>query len=74
MLFLAGTDSAATEAAGELVTNTEHMRDSLIKLGADPFGTPRAFEILLRVRETTGSPIRSEMVGGRLSSSQSNVE
>jgi hypothetical protein len=68
LLFLTGTDSASTEAAGEFVTNSERLRDALIKLGGDPFGQPRSFEILLRVRQTLGTPIQSEVISGRLPS------
>jgi hypothetical protein len=68
VLFLTGTDSASTEAAGEFVTNSERMRGALIKLGGDPFGNPRPFEILLRVRQTLGTPILFEVISGRLPS------
>jgi hypothetical protein len=73
MLFVTGTDSAATEAAGELVTNQQRIRDALVKLGANPFGAAQGFEILLLVRETTGTPIRSDLIAGRLSPMPSNT-
>ncbi len=68
MLLLTGTDSAATEAAGEFVTNVERLRGALIKLGCDPSGAPRSFELLLLVRNTSGTPFQSEVIAGRLHS------
>jgi hypothetical protein len=65
-LLVTGTSSAATEAAGELLTNADRMRSVLVNLGADPFGEPRSFEILLRVRGISGAPIQFEVVTGRL--------
>jgi hypothetical protein len=66
MLLVTGTGSPATEAAGEFVTNMDRLRDALIKLGVDPSGEPQSFEILLRVRDTSGTPIQSEVISGRL--------
>jgi hypothetical protein len=65
-LLVTGTSSAATEASGELLTNENRLRAALVKLGADPFGEPRSFEILLRVRVTSSAPIQFEVVTGRL--------
>jgi hypothetical protein len=65
-LLVTGTSSAATEAAGEFLTNEDRMRSVLSNLGADPYGEPRSFEILLRVKGISGAPIQFEVVTGRL--------
>jgi hypothetical protein len=66
MLLVTGTSSPATEAAGEFVTNLDRLRAALITLGGDPSGGPRSFELLLRVRDTSGTPIQSDLIAGRL--------
>jgi hypothetical protein len=66
-LLVTGTRAAAAEAAGELVTNGNRLRAALVKLGADPFGKPRPFEVLLRVRVTSSAPIQVDILTGRVS-------
>jgi hypothetical protein len=61
-LLLAGSNAEATEAAGRLATNPTLLASTLKNCGVDPLGTPRHFEVLLRVTTMAGSPNTSEVV------------
>ena len=65
ILFVTGTSSQATEAAGEFVTNVRRLRLELNHSGLNLAGPPKPFEVLLRVRHTTGAPVRSEVIAVR---------
>jgi hypothetical protein len=65
VLFVTGTGSQGTEAAGEFLSDLGRLRTELRKLGIRPESGPAKFEILMRVRELTGSPVRSEIVAWR---------
>jgi hypothetical protein len=66
ILVVSGTSSEATEAAGDFVTNRDRLKEALVRLGADPYGEPRYFEVLLQVRSTSGAPLQSQVISGRL--------
>jgi hypothetical protein len=63
VLFVTGTNSQATEAAGEFLTDTERLKSELAKAGIG--GAARQFEVLLRVRHTAGAPVRSDVIAVR---------
>jgi hypothetical protein len=65
MLFVTGTSSQATEAAGEFVTNVRRLGAELNRSGLKLTGAPKPFEVLLRVRHTAGAPVRSEVIAVR---------
>ena len=67
VLILAGIDMAATEAAGEFVTNSE-FGATLTKLFSSRAGQPPAsyIEILLEARATAGSGGGAKIVAYRL--------
>jgi hypothetical protein len=65
ILFVTGTNSQATEAAGEFVTDLIRLKKELIRTGINSGANPRGFEILLRVRHTAGDPVRSEIIAVR---------
>jgi hypothetical protein len=65
ILFVSGTGSQATEATGEFLTDAVRLGAELAKFGIRPNGPPVRFEVLLRVRHTTGAPVRSEVVALR---------
>ena len=65
ILFVTGTSSQATEAAGEFVTDAGRLKREFGKAGFAPDGDNRPFEILLRVRHTAGAPVRSEVIAQR---------
>ena len=65
ILFVTGTSSQATEAAGEFLTNVRRLRKELSRTGLNLAGPPKPFEVLLRVRDTAGAPVRSEVIAVR---------
>jgi hypothetical protein len=65
ILFVTGTNSQATEAAGEFVTDLIRLKKELVRTGINSGANPRGFEILLRVRHTAGDPVRSEIIAVR---------
>lgn len=65
ILFVTGTSSQATEAAGEFVTNVRRLSTELHRSKLSLTGPPKPFEVLLRVRHTTGAPVRSEVIAVR---------
>ena len=56
VLLIAGSNAEATEAAGKLATNLDLLSQTLKSRGMDPSGSPRHFEMLLRVSTMAGSP------------------
>jgi hypothetical protein len=56
VLLIAGSTAEATEAAGKLATNLDLLSQTLKNRGMDPSGSPRHFEMLLRVSTMAGSP------------------
>ncbi|HMF77926.1 MAG TPA: hypothetical protein VK604_19880 [Bryobacteraceae bacterium] len=55
VLLLGGSNAEATEAAGKLATNLELLPRILKSHGIEPSGSPRHFEILIRVSTMAGS-------------------
>jgi hypothetical protein len=66
VLLLAGTTAEATAAAGEFVLNEAQMAKTLKRIGLDPKGSPRYFELLLRATTFIGGDTHSEVIGYRL--------
>jgi hypothetical protein len=62
-LILEGTDSQATGAAGEFVTNEDSMASFESKF---PPGQVPSFEILLRTTQLSGTPLRAEIAAYRI--------
>jgi hypothetical protein len=58
-LIIAGTDSQATEAAGEFVTNEESMASLQRQLGAKTFPY---FQLLLKTSRLSGTPFTAQIV------------
>lgn len=65
ILFVTGNGSQATEATGELLTDAPRLNAALAPLKLNPKDPAAHFEILLRVRDTTGAPVRSEVAALR---------
>jgi len=65
VLFVTGTSSKATEAAGEFVTDAGRMKSAMAKAGLAMGAGNRQFEVLLRVRHTAGAAVHSEAIGLR---------
>jgi hypothetical protein len=64
-LLIAGTTAQSTQAAGELVTNQDRLDPLLRKIGLDPKGSPRFFEILIRSSNFVSGAILPELVSWR---------
>jgi hypothetical protein len=62
VFILAGSNAEATEAAGKLATNQDLLPQALKSHGIDLNGSPRHFEILLRVSTMAGSPNTFEVI------------
>jgi hypothetical protein len=62
-LLLAGTDSQATEAGGEFLTNNEALEGFRKRMGRGDF--PH-FQLLLRTSRLSGSPLGSEILSYRI--------
>lgn len=62
-LVVAGTDSQATEAAGDFITSEEDLErlQKLFKRSSFP-----SFQVLLRVSRSNGTPLRAEVISSRL--------
>ena len=50
VLLVAGTSSAGTDAASDLLTDPVRLRKELLARGIDPASRPQRFELLLRVQ------------------------
>ncbi len=61
-LIIAGTDSQATEAAGEFLTNEMALEQLLTRLKRDRFGH---FQLLLRTERLNATPLGAEIVSVR---------
>ncbi|MEO6923298.1 MAG: hypothetical protein ABI142_05685 [Bryocella sp.] len=61
-LIIAGTDSQATDAAGEFVTSDRSLQQLLAKL---PPGKIPYFEVLLKTTRLSGTPFNAEILGVR---------
>jgi len=66
VLLVGGTNSQATEAAGEFVTDVARLRNLLGRIGLASGGPLRSFEILLKVTHTAGTPVQCEPVAHRV--------
>ncbi len=66
VLLLAGTNTEGTQEAGEFVMNRERFTEALKKIGVDPYGPVRHFEILLKLDAVAGSSYHSEVLSYRL--------
>lgn len=62
-LIIAGTDSQATEAAGEFLTSDAALQEVLRKLRRNDFGH---FQLLLRTARLNGTPLGAEVISIRL--------
>jgi hypothetical protein len=62
-LIIEGTDSQATGAAGDYMTNEESLRTLESKL---PSGKTPYFEALLRTSELNGIPLHGEVIALRI--------
>lgn len=65
-LLIAGSTAQGTEAAGELVLSRKRVAETLLRMGIDPKGPPRFFEILIRSSNFVGGAILPEVVAWRL--------
>ena len=65
-LLLAGTTAESTAAAGEFLLNESGLAKTLKKIGVDPSGPPRYFEIFLRATTFVGDATQSEVIAYRL--------
>jgi hypothetical protein len=65
-LLIAGTTAEATEAAGEFVLDDAGLARTLRKIGVDPTGPPRYWELLLRATTFVGGATHSEVISYRL--------
>lgn len=61
-LIVAGTDSQATDAAGEFLTSDKSLQQFLAKL---PQGQIPYFEVLLKTTRLSGTPFNAEIIGFR---------
>jgi hypothetical protein len=61
-LIVAGTDSQATDAAGEFLTSDRSLQQLLAKL---PPGPIPYFEVLLKTTRLSGTPFNAEILGFR---------
>jgi len=66
VLLLGGTTAEATGAAGEFLLSESGLPRTLTKIGIDPTGPPRYFEILLRATTFIGGATQSEVIAYRL--------
>jgi hypothetical protein len=66
VLLVGGTNSQATEATGEFITDVARLRDFLGRIGLASGGPVRSFEILLKVGHTNGAPVECEPVAHRV--------
>jgi hypothetical protein len=64
-LLIAGTTAQSTQAAGEFVTDPDELLTVFRKMGIDPHGTPRFFELLIRSNNFVGGAILREVVAVR---------
>jgi len=61
-LLIEGTNSEATNAAGDFVTSEQSMQNFLSKLPGRRF---TYFELLLRTSRVAGTPLQAEIVAYR---------
>jgi hypothetical protein len=61
-LMIAGTTAQATQAAGELLLDSQRLENILLAMKIDPVGAPHFFEILVRMDNFVGGAILPEVV------------
>ncbi|MCW5977998.1 MAG: hypothetical protein KIT09_07960 [Bryobacteraceae bacterium] len=66
VLLLAGTNTEGTQEAGDFVSSRERISDALRKIGVDPKGPARHFELLLKLDAVAGSSYHSEVIAHRV--------
>jgi hypothetical protein len=66
-LLLAGTNTEATREATEFITHRDRCGAALRKIGIDPRGPARAFELMLQVHAIGGTSSSSEVIAWRTS-------
>jgi hypothetical protein len=66
VLILAGTDMAATEAAGRFVTTESQLAPFFQKISAVGQQKPPNFEVLLKTRQLGGAPVECNVLTWRL--------
>lgn len=62
-LIIEGTNSQATNAAGDFITSEDSLHNLFQKL---PHGRLPYFEVLLRTTRVSGTPLRAEVIGYRI--------
>lgn len=62
-LIIEGTNSQATNAAGDFITSEDSLHTLFKKL---PHGKIPYFEVLLRTTRVSGTPLRAEVIGYRI--------
>lgn len=65
VLLLAGTTAESTAAAGEFLLSESGIAKTLKKIGIDPKGPARYFELLLRATTFVGGATQSEVIAYR---------
>jgi hypothetical protein len=65
VLWIAGTTAESTAAAGDFVLDDRRMNQALRAIGVSPEGTPRFFELLLKVTSFVGGASLAEVVASR---------
>jgi hypothetical protein len=64
-LLLAGTNTEATKEAGEFITHLDRCATALRKIGIDPRGPARSFEVMLQVHAIGGTSSSSDVIAWR---------
>jgi hypothetical protein len=66
-LLLAGTNTEATKEAAEFITHPNRCAAALRKIGIDPRGPARSFELILQVHAIGGTSSSSDVIAWRTS-------
>lgn len=66
VLLVAGTTAEATAAAGEFLLDDSRVSRALEKIGVNPRGAPRYWEVLLRATTFVGGATHAEVIGYRV--------
>jgi hypothetical protein len=66
-LLLAGTNSEATSEAGEFITHPDRCAAALRRIGIEPRGSARGFELMLQVHSIGGTSSSSDVIAWRIS-------
>jgi hypothetical protein len=66
VLIIEGTNTEATEAAGQFAADAARIAEALSRIGIRPDSQPRPFELFLRVDATGGTSSRAELLSYRI--------